>query len=171
MSTGGVIALVIGGIAVIFLLVNRGLVNAGVPVGHGIVAPQPSSNYGGYLAATTAPQVSGLLSTVLSGVTSAAHSWLSSNPPSSNTPAPNQSASASSPSLSAQPVGPNPGFIASGGILAAGPLGPSDSGMGWMIGPQVDPTISYNATPANAFDYTGLAYDNSYDPNASLSLA
>lgn len=161
MSTGGVIALVVGGLAVIFLLVNRGLVNAGVPVGHGIVAPQPAQNYGGYLAASTAPQVSGLLSTVLSGVTSAAHSWLSPSS-SSNTPAPNQAASSASPSLSAQPSGP--------AAAVSSPLGPSDVGMGWMIGPVIDPSLSYNATPGSAFDYAGLASDNSFDPNASLSL-
>jgi len=37
--------------------------------------------------------------------------------------------------------------------------------------PQVDSQISYNQTAAVAFDYSGLASDNSFDPGASLEFA
>lgn len=166
MSTGGVIALVIGAVAIIFLAVNRGLVQSGVPVGHGIVAPQPASNYGGYLAASTAPQVSNILSTLLSGANSAFHNWLA--PKSPGTPAPAQGFSSSSPSAAAQPTGPAPGAIQPSNFDTTAGL--VDTSGGWMIGPQVDPLVSYNQTPQSAFDYSGLASDNSFDPNASLEF-
>src|SRR5919108_2458764 len=154
MSTGGVIAIVVGALVVVFLAVNRGLVHAGVqvPVGvggqKGIVAPQPAQNYGGYLAATTAPQVSNILSTVISGANSALRSWLTPAP-SAQTP-PRVGASASSPSLSAQPSGPAVTYYQP------------------TIGPVVSPDLSYNSTSQAAFDYSGLSFDNGFDPNASL---
>jgi hypothetical protein len=44
------------------------------------------------------------------------------------------------------------------------------SATGTLVGPQIPPDVQYNATPGSAFDYSGLAADNSYDPNASLEL-
>jgi hypothetical protein len=167
MSTGGVIAIVIGAVVVIFLAVNKGLVNSGVAVGHGIIAPQPAQNYGGFLAASTAPQVSNILGTILSGVNSSFHNWLAPATPA--TPAPAQGASATSPSVAAQPTGPAPGTIQPSSYTTSAGL--VDTGMGWMIGPQTTPALGYDATSGAAFDYAGLTADNSFDPNASLMEA
>jgi hypothetical protein len=156
MKTGAVIAIVAGVLVALYFAVSRGLIGSGVAVkaSGGVVAPQPAANYSGYLAATTAPQVSGILNTLLSGVNSAAHSWLApSGAPSS--PAPQQGASPTSPSLFAQPSGPAPqptSYVA-------------DT---TLVGPQIDPVMQYSATSGSAFDYSGLAADNSFDVNASL---
>jgi hypothetical protein len=161
MSTGGWIAIVVGAVVVIFLAVNRGLITSGVQVGvgpggvtttRGIVAPQPTSNYGGYLAASTAPGVSNALNGALTGLGHAIAGWM--NPPTSVPASPSQGASAASPSLAAQPIGPS-------GAVAAG----------FAVGPQIDPSVGYGVTSGAAFDYAGLAGDNSFDPNASLSYA
>lgn len=156
MKVWGIVAIVGGILVALYFAASRGLIGSGVPVGRtGIVAPQPGTNYSGYLAATTAPQVSGILNTLLSGVNSAAHSWLApSNSPS--TVGPNQGASANSPALFASPVGPMDTTMI--------------SATGTLVGPQIPPDVQYNATPGSAFDYSGLAADNSYDPNASLEL-
>jgi hypothetical protein len=165
MSTGAWIAVVVGVVAVIFLAVNRGLVQSGVQVGvgpggvtttRGIVAPQPTANYGGYLAASTAPGVSNALNGALTGLGHALAGWM--NPPAAASAPVAQGASASSPSLYAQPSGP---ALALGGTAVAGAL----------VGPQIDPTIQYDLTSGAAFDYSGLTQDNSFDPSASLSYA
>lgn len=170
MSTGGVIAIVLGVGAVIFLAVNRGLITAGVqvPVGvggqRGIVAPQPAQNYGGYLAATTAPQVSSLLGTAISGLNNAFSSWL--HPTTVAKPAPQQGANVSSPSMAAQPSGPSYVSASTNTFIAA-----EAANTPTPIGPVIDPNMSYNATPGSAFDYSGMAFDNGFDPNASLEAA
>lgn len=159
MSTGATVAIVVGVLAVFYLAVSRGLVSSGVSVGvgpggitaaKGIIAPQPSSNYGGYLAASTAPGVSSALNGALTGLGSGLASWLHSSTPAQ--PAPQQGASASSPSLYAQPSGPAGAFVA-----------------GSTVGPITDPVVSYDATSGAAFDYPGLAADNGYDASVALS--
>lgn len=177
MSTGGIIAIVIGGLAILFFATSRGLINSGVSVGvgpggvttaKGIIAPQPSANYGGYLAASTAPGVSSALNGALTGLGGALAGWLGR--PSSSPAAPAQGASASSPSLAAQPSGP---------FMPSGPMPPTSIGIptsgggtfaedGWVIGPQISPDISFNSTAGSAFDYSGIASDNAFDPSASL---
>lgn len=160
MSTGATVAIVVGVLAVFYLAVSRGLVSSGVAVGvgpggitsaKGIVAPQPSSNYGGYLAASTAPGVASALNGALTGIGSGLASWLHGSNP--QAPAPQQGASPTSPSLYAQPSGPVGDFVA-----------------GSTVGPVVDPAVSYNATSGAAFDYPGLASDNGYDGSVALSI-
>lgn len=156
MKTGAVIAIVIGVVAVLYLAVSRGLIGSGaVPLAGGGVAPNPAKNYSGYLAASTAPQVSGFLNTAIAGVTSGLHAWFSS--PSAPTPAPAQGGSPTSPSFAAQPSGPSASSLTSQTGLA-----------GWFPGPSVDPSVSYNSTPGSAFDYGGLAAQNAYDPSTTL---
>lgn len=166
MKTGAIIAVVVGVVVVLYLAVSRGLIGSGVAVSvgpggvttaHGIVAPQPGSNYSGYLAATTAPGVSSALNGLLTGVGGAFTKWLTPNAPAQ--PAPAQGANAASPSLAAQPSGPVP---------AAAFGSASATGSGAPVGPMVPPDISYNATAGSAFDYSGLAGDNGYDPSFSL---
>lgn len=173
MKTGGVIAIVIGVIAVLYFAFSRGLIGTGGQVvgAGGILAPQPSSNYSGYLAATTAPSVAGILNTTLSGINSGLHSWLS---PAAPTPVTGQGASASSPSLAAQPVGPSSSVVAPGvgsvSILSPGTVGPSSyTAPTSLVGPQLDTTISYGSTSGAAFDYAGLAASNAYDPSSGLT--
>lgn len=157
MKTGAVIAIVIGIVAVIYYAFSRGIIGSGAVVAPGgILAPQPSSNYSGYLAATTAPQVSGILNTVLSGVNSGLHSWIS--PATPNAPAPTP-APAASPALAAQPSGPS-GLNNSALFYSATP-----------VGPQVDPTVSYAATSGAAYDLGGLASQNAFDPSSSLEFS
>ena len=174
MSTGGTIALVIGVLAVFYLAINRGLINSGVQVGvgpggvtstKGIVAPQPSQNYGGYLAASTAPGVSSALNGALTGLGSAFAGWFG---PTNPIASPAQGASPNSPSGAAQPSGPS--VAAGAAVAAATPGGGSYAEDGWIIGPQVDPAVSYNSTAGSAFDYSGLASDNGYDPSVALSI-
>lgn len=157
MKTGTVIAVVGGAVVLLFWAASRGLINAGVRVNPsgtvtGIVAPQPSQNYSGYLAASTAPAVTGAINTALSGLSSSLSAWL--HPTGSPSVPPAQGATTSSPSLAAQPSGPT----TDQGVVASGAF----------VGPQVPPDLSYNATPGSAFDYSGLALDNSFDPEASL---
>lgn len=159
MKSGAIIAIVVGVVAVLVIALNRGLISSGVQVPvaggvRGIVAPQPAQNYGGYLSAATAPGVSTFLNTALSGLGNAFGSWLS---PSKSTPAPAQGSNPGSPSLAAQPLGP---------AQQAASL--ADISGGWMIGPTVNPVMSYNNTSGAAFDYGGLAADNGFDPNAGL---
>ena len=179
MNTGAVVEIVIGAVVLVFLAVNWGVVNAGVQVGvgpggvtttRGIVAPQPSANYGGYLAASTAPGVAGALNGALTGLGHALAGWLT--PPTTPQAAPAQGASASSPSLFAQPSGPSAASAAAiaGGIGIATPGGGTYAEDGWAIGPQIDPVISYNSTGGSAFDWAGLSADNAYDPSAALPV-
>lgn len=167
MKAGVIIAVVVGAVAIIFLAVNRGLISSGVGISvgaggstsaKGIVAPQPATNYSGYLAASTAPGVSSALNGLLSGLGSGFGSWLGGG--GGSTPGPNQGANPASPSLGAQPSGPS---------LATqnAPIG------GALVGPQIDPItgLTYDATSGAAFDYSGLAADNAYDPTASLQAA
>jgi hypothetical protein len=155
MSTGGVVAIVIGAVVILFLAVNRGLINSGVqisPTGaqRGIVAPQPAQNYGGYLAATTAPAVSSAVSSLISLGNGALTSWM--RPANSPTPVA-QGGSVASPSLAAQPQGPAVTYYNAN-------ITP--------IGPVVSPDLGYVNTNQAAFDYVGLANDNGFDINASL---
>lgn len=167
MKAGAIIAIVVGVVAVIFLAVNRGLVSSGVSVGvgpggstsvRGIVAPQPSQNYGGYLAATTAPGISSALNGALMGLGSAFASWMGK--PSTQAPVA-QGASVSSPSLYAQPIGVTSTEMPLSGSLV-GPQPATLSGL----------QLTYDSGSSGAaFDYAGLAADNAYDPSASLSYA
>lgn len=166
MSTGGIVALAIAAVAVIFLAVNRGLISSGVQVGvgaggvtstKGIVAPQPSSNYGGYLAASTAPGVSSALNGALTGLGSAFAGWFGGSP--APTKPVQQGATSNSPSLAAQPIGTTDAPI--GGALV-GPQPASLSGL----------QLTYDSgTTGAAFDYTGLANANSWDQSSSLEYA
>ena len=151
MKENTVIILVVAVAALLFWAISTGLLKTGVNVGGGIVAPQPSQNYSGYLAASTAPAVSGALSNAVFGLSSAFTSWLHpSGGSSAPTPA-GQQASATSPAGPAQPAGSTYASY-------------DDS----LVGPQIDPIMSYGATPGSAFDYSGLAASNAYDPSYSL---
>lgn len=159
MRTGAVVAIVAGVLIALYWAFSRGIIGSGglgVRASGGVIAPQPSSNYSGYLAATTAPQVSGILNTVLSGVNSGLHSWLA--PAQAATPAPTP-APAASPALAAQPQGPS-GLNDSALFYSATP-----------VGPQVDPTVSYAATSGAAYDLGGLASQNAFDPSSSLEFS
>lgn len=171
MKTGAIIAIVAGALILIFWATSRGLIQSGVQVGptgtqRGIVAPQPAQNYSGYLAATTAPQVSGILNGLLSGLSGSVSSWFGK----SAAPQPvAQGTNANSPALAA---------TGSAGVAASilnttnqqyiatlSPSTYSDPGS-TLIGPQVDPALQYAG--GSAFDYAGLAADNAYDPAASM---
>lgn len=177
MKTGFLIAGILAAVGIVYLIFSKTLLggNPAVSVGPGgrqtgILAPQPSTNYSGYLAATTAPQVSGILNTVLAGVNSGFHSWLSpSNPTPANAPA-NQGANMASPSLAAQPSGPYPTYGPAAPGNAAGSFSDLQAAFSAPVGPVVDPAMSYNATPGSAFDYGPLAADNAYDSAASLEV-
>ena len=155
MNTGTALVLVGGAIAILFLATSKGLISSGaVPVGRGVYAPQPAQNYSGYLAASTAPGVSGALNNILSGLGSGLSGWLSRK---TNVPAPNVQAAA-----------PTGGYQAvSTGVGPSNPTGTSDSwdSMLWQ-----DP-LAYDNTNQVAFAYDPLAVDNAYDPNYSLSMS
>lgn len=166
MKEGTVIAIIVAGVALIFLAVSRGWLGTGVgPTGivtapapgqHGaIVTPQPTTNYSGYLAASTAPGVSNALNSALSGIGNLFTGWFGSSPAA---PAPGQSASGSSPTMSAQPSGPSPSTLAA----------QAAEGMNTPVGPQVSQGVSYDATAQSAYDWLGLTADNAYDPSYSL---
>jgi hypothetical protein len=166
MKAGAIVAIVIGAVVVIFLAVNRGLISSGVSVGvgpggvttgKGIVAPQPSQNYGGYLAASTAPGVSSALNGALMGLGGAFASWMHETTPPGTTPI-RQGASPTSPSLGAQPIGVTTSDAPIGGSL----VGPQPATLSNL-------QLTYDAgTSGAAFDYAGLAGDNSWDSAASL---
>jgi len=188
MKSGAIVALIIGALALVYLAVSRGLISSGVQVSstggvisqRGIVAPQPTQNYSGYLAATTAPGVSGAINGALSGLANAFSSWMS-KPPSQNPPVSSPAALPGAQTV-ASAVGTGVGSIFGGPSLAAAPSGPSIDAVGILptdisnydlaalsnVGPVVDPAVSYTATDQAAFDYSGLALDNAYDPSASL---
>lgn len=179
MKDSTILILIVGGFALLFWAFSRGLLTAS-PTGLGInpatgraygtvAVPQPSQNYSGYLAASTAPGVASALNGALSGIGVGLNNLFSGWLGSSNTGSGggNQgpvAPAASAPSAAAQPSGPTPGSFYSGAsapaMLNATAYTP--------VGPVVPPDVSYAATPGSAFDYQGLSVDNSYDPSYSL---
>lgn len=170
MKDSTVIILIVGGFALLFWAMSRGLLT-GTPTGLGvnpatgrpygvITAPQPTTNYSGYLAATTAPGVSSALNGALSGIGTGLNNlfsgWFGG---ASTAPSPNQTASASSPALAAQPNG-----------AVYGPFVDASTFQGTAnpIGPVINPEMSYNSTSGSAFDFYGLANANSPDMTYSL---
>jgi hypothetical protein len=151
--------IIVGALVVGFLVVFK--YNTGVATGKTILAPQPSQNYGGYLQATTAPSVSSAISSMISGLGSSVGGWLGKS---------------SSPSIATAGIaaagqvgaGIAPRLISGGPAGAAAPNAPVQ--LIAPIGPITDPGLSYNATDYSSFDYGGLAYNNSYDPSASLNF-
>lgn len=170
MKDSTVVLLIVGGFALLFWAFSRGLISTtglGVNPATGqqygvITAPQPTTNYSGYLAATTAPGVSSALNGALSGLGAGVNNlfsgWFGGS--SQTTPAPNQTASPVSPAVAAQPTG-----------AVYGPFVDASTFQGTSnpVGPVVDPTVSYNATSGSAFDFLGLSQANSYDPNYALT--
>jgi hypothetical protein len=155
-----IILLAVGVIALLYYAFSRGLIGAGIgPTGlavnpgtgklvGAVQVPQPTTNYSGYLAASTAPGVANALNGALSGLGNTLSSWLGR---SSSVAPTNQGASPTSPALAAQPYGP------------VGPM-PSNT----YIGPATDPALAYDAVSGSAFDYYGLSTDNSFDSSYSL---
>lgn len=154
-----IIIVVIAGIALLFWAMSKGLISStglsvtpsGQQVGL-ISVPQPTQNYSGYLAATTAPAVSSAVNTAVSGLSTGVNhlfsAWFGQSTP---TPYVNQgpvAPAASAPSAAAQPMGP---------------ITPVTT-----VGPQIPSDISYAATAGSAFDYTGLANANSWDSTYAL---
>jgi hypothetical protein len=161
MKEGGVIAIVAGVVIVLWFAVNKGLIQArAVPVGAGVYAPQPAQNYSGYLAASTAPGVSGALNSILSGVGGAVTAWLKKGP---SNPAP--AVSAAAPGMG--------GYLGSGGVGPSNPMGTIDQNdpayLAMLAGNTDAAAMAYDQTTNNAFAYDALAADNAYDPNYSLS--
>jgi hypothetical protein len=162
-----VIILIVAGVALLFWATSSGLLKVtggAVPVGNtGILAPQPSQNYSGYLAASTAPGVSSALNSIIGGLGTSLGAWLS---PSGSPPPPvGQGASSASPSGAAQPIGvPNPAIQPTSISPSASLVGPT------LVGPQIPPLdgTSYDATLGSAYDYNGLSAANSFDPSYSL---
>jgi len=161
-----VIILVVAGFALLFWAVQTGLiktVGGGINVGGGVVAPQPSVNYSGYLAASTAPGVSSALNSILGGLGTSIAGWLSPEPSTAtNTPFVNQGPmlpASQAPSAAAQPSGPTPSAVVAAQTVQNTPV---------PVGPVVDPSVSYLSTNQNAFNYIGLADANAVDPNYSL---
>ena len=169
----GIAAVLFWAVSTGFLKVTGGPVTVG-PQGQisGVVSPQPASNYSGFLAASTAPGVSGLLNNVMSGLSGAFGSWI--NPASGNNTTTGQGSNPSSPSRAAQPAGPvgvQPSVYSPNASLVAPVSGaPTAQLSGFLpsVGPQVDASLSYDATSGGAFDYSGLAADNAFDPTYSL---
>jgi hypothetical protein len=157
----GTVAIIIGAIVIGFLVVFR--FNTQVATGQRILTPQPSQNYGGYLAASTAPSVATALNGLISGFGSAATSWLKGSPRTVVQGAPPSPSAVASPAGIAAPVGPQPNLQAN---FIAGLNTYSDPGS-TLVGPQTNPAITYDATNGLAFDYAGLSGDNAYDPAAS----
>ena len=173
MKDNTVILLVIGGLVLLFWAMSKGLLGTGAtglainpatgqPYG-AISVPQPSTNYSGYLAASTAPGVANALNGALTGLSSMFAGWLGTS--STPTPAPAQGANPASPSLAAQPSGPTSSFYSG----ASAPAMLDATQYAANVGPSVPPDISYNATQGAAFDFPGLTADNAYDPSYSLS--
>jgi len=162
MKAGVIVAVIVGAVAIIFLAVNRGLISSGVNVGFGpagsttvkgIIAPQPTQNYSGFLAASTAPGVATALNGALAGLGKGFESWFGGG---GGTQPVAQGASATSPSLFAQPSGPS--------AAAAATVG------GSLVGPIIDPAMSYDMTTGAAYDYSGLSADNTWDSSATLDF-
>lgn len=167
MKDSTVIIVILAGAALLFWAVSTGLIQTtggAVRIGNtGIVAPQPNQNYSGYLAASTAPGVSGAINNALSGIGSGVGNlfagWFGGSAP-STTP-PNNSATPNSPAMAAQPSGP--------GQTTSEQYGPTVQQLTAPVGPVVDPQLAYAATAGSAFDYTGLSSANSYDSSYSLT--
>lgn len=173
MKESTVIVLLVAGFAVLFWAFSKGFISAS-PTGlginpstgqaYGVVnVPQPSTNYSGYLAASTAPGVSSALNQIFGGIGTGLSSWLSGG--GSSTPVVNQgpiAPPASAPSASAQPTGPTPSGFFSG--ASANPVLSASA----AVGPAIAPDLSYDATQNSAFDYAGLSSANAFDPNYSL---
>jgi len=167
MKDSTILIVVVAGAALLFWAVSSGLIKTSggaIPVGHtGVVAPQPSSNYSGYLAANAAPAIAGSINAAISGLGSAFSAWIS--PSSGPNVTPGQVASPSSPSAAAQPSGPAlVSQLSKSAPTSSGYATYSDA----LVGPQIDPSVSYASTPGLAFDYSGLAADNAFDPAYSL---
>lgn len=164
---GLIIALVIGAIAIFFFAVNRGLISSGVSVGvgaggatsvKGIIAPQPSQNYSGYLAASTAPGVAGAINGLLSGIGSGASAWFSGV---KSTPTP----AVGNPAQAAAPVSSVANAAQQQSVYDNTPL-PLPA-----LGPQLsDVNLAYDNTSGSSFGYDALAADNAYSPGDSLSI-
>lgn len=170
MKDSTVILLIVGGFVLLFWAFSKGIISTtglgvnpatGQPYGT-IVTPQPTTNYSGYLAATTAPGVSSALNGALSGIGSGLNNlfsgWFGGS--SQTTPGPNQTASPTSPAVAAQPSG-----------SVYGPFVDASTFQGTSnpVGPVVDPVMSYNSTSGSAFDFLGLSNANSYDPSYALN--
>lgn len=176
MKESTVIVLIVAGVAALFWAMSRGLLGVGVgptglvanpATGHlagAITVPQPTQNYSGYLAASTAPGVASALNSIFGGIGSSISGWLSPSG-SSNTPYVNQGPIAPSPeapSAAAQPGGPLPDGFFSG--ASQNPVVASSA----FVGPVVAPDLAYGATSGLAFAYDGLAADNAPDMSYSL---
>lgn len=175
MKDSTILILVIGGLALLFWASSKGFISAS-PTGLGInpatgkaygtiAVPQPSTNYSGYLAASTAPGVTSALNALIGGLGSTTSSWLAGS--GAATPTVGQGAtnpSSSAPSAAAQPVGPSSSYFYSGAYL--NPISSPSA----AVGPAVAPELSYGATSGAAFDYAGLASSNAVDPSYSLTI-
>lgn len=160
MKDSTIIILVVAVVGVLFWAFSKGFITSGaVPIGHtGILAPQPTTNYSGYLAASTAPGVSNALNGLLTGIGGAFTGWFGGGGPGTPAPVVAQGANPKSPTLAAQPQGVSTTSYVIGGSLV-GPQPATLSGL----------QLTYDAgTSGNAFDYAGLAGDNSFDSSYSL---
>ena len=178
MKDSTIIILVVAGAAILFWAASRGLFGVGIGptglaanpatgrLGGAITVPQPTQNYSGFLAASTAPGVASALNSILGGLGGTISGWLA--PSGDNSPVVNQGPmqpTGSAPSAAAQPGGPFPvGFFS--GASNNPVISPSAA-----VGPAVPPDLSYGDTAGSAFDYSGLAAANSFDPNYSLMEA
>jgi hypothetical protein len=173
MKDSTIVVLVVAGVVALFWAASTGLIKTGIQV------PQPAQNYSGYLAASTAPAVTGALNSIIGGLSNSISGWLSpAAPPTTVSGTPGQiatlqaSAASSSPQTTDTPVGNqliSPTF-------AASPSGPNFTGLVASVqppqnsGPVVDPSLSYASTSQAAYDYTGLAASNPYDAGYSLDF-
>lgn len=157
MSEKGTLYIVIGAVVIGLLVIfsKQQAVQTQVALGQKQIIPQASQNYGGYLAASTAPAVSSALSGFLTGLGNLTTSWFhGSNPPQTASPS------------AAQPQGAQQ--YNSGGVGVNMPLPVSVYG---ATAPVVISDTSYDNTTGSAFNYGGLAADNSFDPLYSLDPA
>lgn len=180
MKDSTLIIIIVAGAAVLFWAVSSGLINSGIQV------PQPAQNYSGYLAASTAPAVSNAINSVLGGLSNSLSGWLSGGGPTApataaGTPgiAPASAVQAAVAAAASSQISTTDSPVSSSLIsptFAAGPSGPDLSGLVASVqppsnsGPVVDPSLSYNATTQNAYDYSGLASANPYDAGYSLDF-
>lgn len=184
MKDEGWIVLIVGGFVLLFWAFSRGLIGGGVgPTGvavnpqtgvasGAIQVPQPSSNYSGYLAATTAPGVASAVNTIIGGLGTTLSGWFSGG---SNAPQVAQGPAApasAAPSAAAQPAGPTPINPITGGNFYAGANAPAmlNATAATPIGPITAPDVTYDATSGSAFDYNGLSGSNAYDPTYAMLI-
>jgi hypothetical protein len=169
MKESTVILLVVGGFVLLMWAVSTGVLRTtggNIQLGGGIVAPQPTQNYSGYLAASTAGGVSDVLNTALSGLSGSVAGWFGGSGGSSTVvnQGPVQPAS-QAPTAAAQPSGPTPsGFYS--GVSAPAMMNATQY---TPVGPIPPPDISYASTSQSAFNYDALANANSYDPSYDMS--